>query len=244
MPVFSLVLSLCRVHGRERPVWSCGVVEWFGRPPNEQPVAWSDSWSQSSGIPGNRHEPFWTLLEQRIAHALHINQFTCGQPVVLLFAPQNNIAYRARERGPDRLQAKISQSHGGLWNWAIHSVGRTLRSFPRKRFHLWEPYERSALQALKCSLLLPWQSSPAGKVRSEAVNPVISTPCWLNLSEIPKPSHCWWARRWRLLDIICLHSLPRLATFRQPVLILAEEISSSFMPPIQTLCSLIQFASG
>jgi len=34
------------VHGRERPVWSCGVVEWFGRPPNEQPVAWSDSWSQ------------------------------------------------------------------------------------------------------------------------------------------------------------------------------------------------------
>ena len=46
MPVFSLVLSLCRVHGRERPVWSCGVVDWFGRPPNEQPVAWSDSWSQ------------------------------------------------------------------------------------------------------------------------------------------------------------------------------------------------------
>jgi len=46
VPVFSLVLSLCRVHGRERPVWSCGVVEWFGRPPNEQPVAWSDSWSQ------------------------------------------------------------------------------------------------------------------------------------------------------------------------------------------------------
>ena len=40
-----LVLSLCRVHGRERPVWPCGVVEWFGRPPNEQPVAWSDSWS-------------------------------------------------------------------------------------------------------------------------------------------------------------------------------------------------------
>ena len=48
MPIFSLVLSLCCVHGRERPVWSCGVVEWFGRPPNEhwQPVAWSDNWSQ------------------------------------------------------------------------------------------------------------------------------------------------------------------------------------------------------
>ena len=47
VPVFSLVLSLCRVHGRERPVWSCGVVEWFGRLPNEQPVAWSDSWSHT-----------------------------------------------------------------------------------------------------------------------------------------------------------------------------------------------------
>jgi len=27
-------------------VWSCGVVDWFGRPLNKQPVAWSDSWSQ------------------------------------------------------------------------------------------------------------------------------------------------------------------------------------------------------
>jgi len=27
-----LILSSCRVHGRERPVWSCGVVDWFGRP--------------------------------------------------------------------------------------------------------------------------------------------------------------------------------------------------------------------
>jgi len=44
--VFSLILSSCSVHGRERPVWSCGVVDWFGRPLNEQPVAWSDSWSQ------------------------------------------------------------------------------------------------------------------------------------------------------------------------------------------------------
>jgi len=40
-----LILSSCSVHGRERPVWSCGVVDWFGRPLNEQPVAWSDSWS-------------------------------------------------------------------------------------------------------------------------------------------------------------------------------------------------------
>ena len=28
----SLILSSCRVYGRERPVWSCGVVEWIGRP--------------------------------------------------------------------------------------------------------------------------------------------------------------------------------------------------------------------
>ena len=46
MPVFSLILSSCRVHGREQPVWSCVVVDWFGRPVNEQPIAWSDSWSQ------------------------------------------------------------------------------------------------------------------------------------------------------------------------------------------------------
>jgi len=38
--VFNLILSSCRVHGRERPVWSCGVVDWFGRPLYEQPVAW------------------------------------------------------------------------------------------------------------------------------------------------------------------------------------------------------------
>jgi len=28
----SLILSLCGVHGRERPVWLCGVVEWISRP--------------------------------------------------------------------------------------------------------------------------------------------------------------------------------------------------------------------
>jgi len=36
-----LILSSCCVHGRKRPVWSCGVVDWIGRPLNEQPVAWS-----------------------------------------------------------------------------------------------------------------------------------------------------------------------------------------------------------
>jgi len=38
------------VHGRKRPVWSFGVVNWIGRPLNEQPVAWSDSWSQFSSL--------------------------------------------------------------------------------------------------------------------------------------------------------------------------------------------------
>jgi len=28
-------------------VWSCGVVDWTDRSLNEQPVAWSDSWSQT-----------------------------------------------------------------------------------------------------------------------------------------------------------------------------------------------------
>jgi len=28
----SLILSLCCVYSRERSVWSCGVVEWIGRP--------------------------------------------------------------------------------------------------------------------------------------------------------------------------------------------------------------------
>ena len=40
-----LILSSCCVHGRKRPVWSCGVVNWIGRPLNKQPVVWSDSWS-------------------------------------------------------------------------------------------------------------------------------------------------------------------------------------------------------
>jgi len=48
VPIISLILSSRCVHGRERPVWSCGVVNWISRPLNEQPVAWSDSWSQQS----------------------------------------------------------------------------------------------------------------------------------------------------------------------------------------------------
>jgi len=32
MSFSSLILSSCSVHGRKRPVWSCGVVDWIGRP--------------------------------------------------------------------------------------------------------------------------------------------------------------------------------------------------------------------
>jgi len=28
----SLIMSSCYVHGRKRPVWSCGVVDWISRP--------------------------------------------------------------------------------------------------------------------------------------------------------------------------------------------------------------------
>jgi len=68
---------LCRVHGRERPVWSCGVVEWFGRPPNEQPVAWSDSWSHAPVANHGGHapegftfSPFWRAFSQKNIPAL------------------------------------------------------------------------------------------------------------------------------------------------------------------------------
>jgi len=44
--VFSLILTLCSVNGREQPVLSRGVVDWFDRPLNQQPVVWSDNWSQ------------------------------------------------------------------------------------------------------------------------------------------------------------------------------------------------------
>jgi len=76
VPFFGLFLSLCRVHSRERPVWSCGVVDWFGRPPNEQPVAWSDSWSHTDQ---NTNNKWWTIHactdEVCSVHTLHVCTF-------------------------------------------------------------------------------------------------------------------------------------------------------------------------
>jgi len=78
-------------------------------------------------------------------------------------------------------------------------------------------------------LLLPWQASPPGKVKGDAANPVMSRPGRLRTSEILIPllvssavtHHC--------------HHQPALPfrdwhPFTKPVLILTEEISSTFVP--------------
>jgi len=57
------ILSSCCAHGMERPVWSCGVFDWIGRPLNEQPVAWSDSWSQMETTWKRRLVFFETLFQ-------------------------------------------------------------------------------------------------------------------------------------------------------------------------------------
>jgi len=54
-----LILSLCGVHGRERPVWSCGVVEWIGRllisptpsPGHRQVTTWLSIPLDNFGLP-------------------------------------------------------------------------------------------------------------------------------------------------------------------------------------------------
>ena len=74
-----LVLSLCRVHCRERPVWSCEVVEWFGRPPNEQPVAWSDSWShRRPAVARERDIEVLMDAEREIAREMGWDPFSDG----------------------------------------------------------------------------------------------------------------------------------------------------------------------
>jgi len=78
-------------------------------------------------------------------------------------------------------------------------------------------------------LLLPWQAGPPGKVRSDAAHPVISTPHRLRTSEIPMPKSVSSAVTHRK------HHRPALPfrdwlPFTKPVLILAEEISSTFVP--------------
>jgi len=73
-------------------------------------------------------------------------------------------------------------------------------------------------------LLLPWQASPPGKVRSDAANPVISTSHTLRTSEIPMPKSVSSAVMHRC------HHQPHWHPFTKPVLILKEEISSTFVP--------------
>ena len=78
-------------------------------------------------------------------------------------------------------------------------------------------------------LLLPWQASPHGKVRGNAANPVISRPGRLRTSEIPMTllvssavtHHC---HHWPALPCRDWHP------FTKPVMILTEEISSTFVP--------------
>ena len=78
-------------------------------------------------------------------------------------------------------------------------------------------------------LLLPWQPSPPGKVRSDAAHPVISTRHRLRTSEIPRPKSVSSAVTHRC------HHRPALPfrdwhPFTNPVLILAKEISSTVVP--------------
>ena len=81
----------------------------------------------------------------------------------------------------------------------------------------------------KSWLLLQWQASPPGKVRSDAAHPVISTPHRLRTSEILMP---------KSVSSAVTHRCHRRLTlpfrdwnpFTKPVLILGEEISSTFVP--------------
>ena len=106
----------------------------------------------------------------------------------------------------------------------MHSVGWTLRE------GLLPPVRRRISISPMCLLLLPWQASPAGKVRSEAANPMVSRSGRLrtSLSQIPNAlsvnsadasspsSACIAFREWQ--------------ASAKPLLILAEEICWTFVP--------------
>jgi len=85
---------------------------------------------------------------------------------------------------------------------SVHSVGQTLRSSPRTRFHPWIHSNRVDLRALTSTLLLARLAGPLGNDRSEAATPAVS-----RLGRFLKPLRsrrwCRWARRWRLLAIFC-----------------------------------------
>jgi len=116
-----------------------------------------------------------------------------------------------------------------IYVYILHSVGLTLRSYPRTTFCLLTTCEQGLYISHTSWLLLPWQASPPAKVRSDAAHPMISTPHRLRKSEIPMPKsvssavmhHC--------------HHRPALPfrdwhPFTKPVLILSKEISSTFEP--------------
>ena len=111
----------------------------------------------------------------------------------------------------------------------LRSVGPTLRSSPRRTFCLLTTCEQAHYICPWSLLLLPWQASPPGKFRGDAANPLISRPSRLRTSEIPMPLLVSLA-----VTHHCYHQ-PALPfrdwhPFTKPVLILTEEISSTFVP--------------
>ena len=104
-------------------------------------------------------------------------------------------------------------------------VRRALRSFHEQHFASSPSVSRLITFPPTSWLLLPWQTSPPGKVRGDAAHPLISTPHRLRTSEIPMPKSVYSAVTHRC------HHRPALP-FRdwQLVLISAEKISSTFVP--------------
>jgi len=110
-------------------------------------------------------------------------------------------------------------------------VGPTLRSYHTHEQHFACSPRVSRLITFPPTswLLLPWQASPPGKVRSDEAHPLISTPHRLRTSEIPMPKSVSSAVTHRC------HHQPALPfrdwhPFTKQVLILVEEISSTFVP--------------
>ena len=85
-------------------------------------------------------------------------------------------------------------------------------------------------------LILPWQASPPGNVRSNAAHPVISTPHRLRTSEIPMPKSVRSAVTHRC------HHRPALPfqdwhPFTKPALILAEKLAQLVYLVVTPFCT-------
>jgi len=112
-------------------------------------------------------------------------------------------------------------------NKTIHSGDRLWDHTHEQHFACSPPVSRIIIFPPTRWLLLPWQGSPPEKIRSDAAHPVISTPQRLHTSEIPLPKSVSSAVTHRC------HHRPALPfqdwhPFTKPVLILAEENSSTF----------------